>query len=144
MGLEGQFRLSIHNLIASETFPNLCNLSLYHTFMTRKALAAEQDSLLLIIPVCAPITLPLPKSDITRVGALHCSCLIYNLFQTSPVLSLPFYRTRLLTLSTCSFQTESADEWSYQKGLEGGWIPSDPSERLYPGLCSNSSTNSTA
>lgn len=32
-------------------------------------------------------------------------------------------------------QTESADEWSYQKGLEGGWIPRDPSQRLYPGLC---------
>ncbi|KAH9959611.1 glycoside hydrolase superfamily [Russula dissimulans] len=32
-------------------------------------------------------------------------------------------------------QTESADEWSYQKGLEGGWIPQDPSQRLYPGLC---------
>lgn len=33
-------------------------------------------------------------------------------------------------------QTESADEWSYQKGLEGGWIPQNPSQRLYPGLCS--------
>ncbi|KAH9986248.1 glycoside hydrolase superfamily, partial [Russula vinacea] len=32
-------------------------------------------------------------------------------------------------------QTESADEWSYQMGLEGGWIPQDPSQRLYPGLC---------
>lgn len=33
-------------------------------------------------------------------------------------------------------QAENADEWSYQKGLEGGWIPSDPTQRLYPGLCS--------
>jgi len=34
-----------------------------------------------------------------------------------------------------TWKTESADEWSYQKGLEGGWIPQDPSQRLYPGLC---------
>src|SRR6266404_8390789 len=27
------------------------------------------------------------------------------------------------------WQTESADEWSYQMGLEGGWIPQDPTER---------------
>ena len=36
-------------------------------------------------------------------------------------------------------QTENADEWSYQKGLEGGWIPQDPSQRLYPGLCDSGS-----
>ena len=36
-------------------------------------------------------------------------------------------------------QAESADEWSYQKGLEGGWIPQDPSQRLYPGLCDSGS-----
>jgi hypothetical protein len=36
-------------------------------------------------------------------------------------------------------QTESADEWSYQKGLDGGWIPQDPSQRLYPGLCNGGS-----
>ncbi|KAJ3815516.1 glycoside hydrolase [Lentinula aff. lateritia] len=35
--------------------------------------------------------------------------------------------------------TESADEWSYQKGLEGGWIPADPTQRMYPDPCSNSS-----
>lgn len=34
-------------------------------------------------------------------------------------------------------QAENADEWSYQKGMEGGWIPQDPTERLYPGLCDN-------
>ncbi|EJD06576.1 glycoside hydrolase family 5 protein [Fomitiporia mediterranea MF3/22] len=38
-----------------------------------------------------------------------------------------------------TWKTESADEWSYQKGLEGGWIPQDPTERLYPGLCNNTS-----
>ncbi|KAI0250270.1 glycoside hydrolase [Lactifluus subvellereus] len=34
-----------------------------------------------------------------------------------------------------TWKTEGADEWSYKKGLEGGWIPQDPSQRLYPGLC---------
>ena len=38
------------------------------------------------------------------------------------------------------WQTESADEWSYQKGLEGGWIPQDPTQRLYPGLCNGTSS----
>ncbi|EPQ54092.1 glycoside hydrolase [Gloeophyllum trabeum ATCC 11539] len=33
------------------------------------------------------------------------------------------------------WKTESADDWSYQKGLEGGWIPQDPSDRLYPDIC---------
>ncbi|KIJ50980.1 glycoside hydrolase family 5 protein [Sphaerobolus stellatus SS14] len=35
-----------------------------------------------------------------------------------------------------AWKTEEADEWSYQKGLEGGWIPQDPSQRLYPSICS--------
>jgi len=39
----------------------------------------------------------------------------------------------LLFLRT--WKAEEADEWSYQKGLEGGWIPKDPSERLYPKIC---------
>ena len=30
---------------------------------------------------------------------------------------------------------ENADDWSYQKGLEGGWIPQDPTDRLYPDIC---------
>jgi aryl-phospho-beta-D-glucosidase BglC (GH1 family) len=34
-----------------------------------------------------------------------------------------------------TWKTESTDEWSYQKGLAGGWIPKDPSQRLYPGIC---------
>jgi len=34
-----------------------------------------------------------------------------------------------------AWKTESADEWSYEKGLAGGWIPQDPTERMYPGLC---------
>lgn len=32
-------------------------------------------------------------------------------------------------------QAENADEWSYQKGLAGGWIPKDPSDRMYPNIC---------
>jgi len=35
-----------------------------------------------------------------------------------------------------ALQAENADEWSYQRGLEGGWIPKDPTERLYPDICS--------
>ncbi|KAF8071947.1 glycoside hydrolase family 5 protein [Lyophyllum atratum] len=34
-----------------------------------------------------------------------------------------------------TWKAENADEWSYQKGLEGGWIPRDPTNRLYPGIC---------
>lgn len=32
-------------------------------------------------------------------------------------------------------QAENADEWSYQKGLEGGWIPQDPTDLLYSDMC---------
>ncbi|KAF8149962.1 glycoside hydrolase family 5 protein [Crassisporium funariophilum] len=35
-----------------------------------------------------------------------------------------------------TWKAENADEWSYQKGLEGGWIPQDPTNRMYPNLCS--------
>ncbi|KAI0077909.1 glycoside hydrolase family 5 protein [Panus rudis PR-1116 ss-1] len=35
-----------------------------------------------------------------------------------------------------TWKAENADDWSYQKGLEGGWIPQDPDDRLYPNLCS--------
>ncbi|EIN04828.1 glycoside hydrolase family 5 protein [Punctularia strigosozonata HHB-11173 SS5] len=34
-----------------------------------------------------------------------------------------------------TWKAENADEWSYQKGLEGGWIPQDPTDRLYPDIC---------
>ena len=34
-------------------------------------------------------------------------------------------------------QAENADDWSYQKGVEGGWIPKDPTDRLYPDICSS-------
>ncbi|KAH6913081.1 glycoside hydrolase family 5 protein [Coprinopsis sp. MPI-PUGE-AT-0042] len=37
-----------------------------------------------------------------------------------------------------TWKAENADEWSYQKGLEGGWIPQDPTDRLYPDICSRS------
>ncbi|KAG8746228.1 exo-1,3-beta-glucanase [Ceratobasidium sp. 423] len=30
-----------------------------------------------------------------------------------------------------TWKTESADEWSYSKGLEGGWIPKDPTNHIY-------------
>ncbi|PPQ76322.1 hypothetical protein CVT24_008381 [Panaeolus cyanescens] len=34
-----------------------------------------------------------------------------------------------------TWKAEDADEWSYQKGLEGGWIPQDPTSRKYPNIC---------
>ncbi|THV07412.1 glycoside hydrolase family 5 protein [Dendrothele bispora CBS 962.96] len=34
-----------------------------------------------------------------------------------------------------TWKAENADEWSYQRGLEGGWLPQDPTERLYPNIC---------
>ena len=39
---------------------------------------------------------------------------------------------------TFSRQAEDADDWSYQRGLEGGWIPQDPTNRMYPDICSSS------
>ncbi|KAH8118016.1 glycoside hydrolase family 5 protein [Phellopilus nigrolimitatus] len=38
-----------------------------------------------------------------------------------------------------TWKAENADEWSYQKGLAGGWIPQDPTEKLYPGICNDTS-----
>ncbi|KAI0635955.1 glycoside hydrolase [Trametes polyzona] len=35
-----------------------------------------------------------------------------------------------------TWKAENADDWSYQRGLEGGWIPQDPTDRMYPNLCS--------
>ncbi|KAF8896377.1 glycoside hydrolase family 5 protein [Infundibulicybe gibba] len=35
-----------------------------------------------------------------------------------------------------TWKAENADEWSYQKGLEAGWIPQDPTNRMYPHICS--------
>ncbi|PPQ76324.1 hypothetical protein CVT24_008383 [Panaeolus cyanescens] len=34
-----------------------------------------------------------------------------------------------------TWKAENADEWSYQKGLEGGWIPMDPTDRKFPNIC---------
>ena len=36
-----------------------------------------------------------------------------------------------------TWKVEDADDWSYQRGLEGGWIPQDPSDRMYPDICSS-------
>ena len=35
-----------------------------------------------------------------------------------------------------TWKTESADEWSYSAGLQYGWIPRDPTQRIYPNICS--------
>ncbi|ESK85922.1 glycoside hydrolase family 5 protein [Moniliophthora roreri MCA 2997] len=34
-----------------------------------------------------------------------------------------------------TWKAENADEWSYQAGLRNGWIPQNPSERRFPGIC---------
>jgi len=34
-----------------------------------------------------------------------------------------------------TWKTESADEWSYSAGLKYGWIPQDPTQRMYPSIC---------
>ncbi|KAF9507650.1 glycoside hydrolase family 5 protein [Hydnum rufescens UP504] len=34
-----------------------------------------------------------------------------------------------------TWKNESADDWSYLAGLNGGWIPHNPSERLYGNIC---------
>ena len=45
-----------------------------------------------------------------------------------------FHRRRVPT--NTFVQAEVADDWSYEKGLEGGWIPQNPSNRMYPNICS--------
>jgi len=34
-----------------------------------------------------------------------------------------------------TWKAEQVDEWSYQAGLANGWIPRDPTDLLYPGIC---------
>lgn len=34
-----------------------------------------------------------------------------------------------------TWKAESADDWSYQAGLAGGWIPSNPSVKMYGNQC---------
>lgn len=34
-----------------------------------------------------------------------------------------------------TWKMEAADEWSYVKGVEYGWIPANPTERKHPDLC---------
>ncbi|TFK23601.1 glycoside hydrolase [Coprinopsis marcescibilis] len=34
-----------------------------------------------------------------------------------------------------TWKAENADEWSYQRGITGGWIPQDPTDRIYPDIC---------
>ncbi|KAH9980769.1 exo-1-3-beta-glucanase [Russula compacta] len=36
-----------------------------------------------------------------------------------------------------TWKTEQADEWSYQAGLNYGWIPSNPTSRQYSNICGN-------
>lgn len=52
-----------------------------------------------------------------------------------------FWEAQTLTYETqrgwiqWTWKTEEADEWSYQAGLENGWIPRNPTEREYPNIC---------
>lgn len=34
-----------------------------------------------------------------------------------------------------TWKTEDADEWSYQAGLQYGWIPQNPTNYMYPNIC---------
>ncbi|TFK84199.1 glycoside hydrolase family 5 protein [Polyporus arcularius HHB13444] len=34
-----------------------------------------------------------------------------------------------------TWKAERADDWSYQAGLAGGWIPQNPTQRQYPNIC---------
>jgi glucan 1,3-beta-glucosidase len=34
-----------------------------------------------------------------------------------------------------TWKAENADDWSYQAGLANGYIPMDPTDRLYPNVC---------
>ncbi|KAF8992505.1 exo-beta-1,3-glucanase [Cyathus striatus] len=34
-----------------------------------------------------------------------------------------------------TWKTENADEWSYQAGLENGWIPHDPTDLIHRDIC---------
>lgn len=34
-----------------------------------------------------------------------------------------------------TWKAEEADEWSYQAGLEYGWIPENPTDYIYPNIC---------
>jgi len=34
-----------------------------------------------------------------------------------------------------TWKAENADEWSYQAGLKGGWIPQNPTTRQFPNIC---------
>jgi len=34
-----------------------------------------------------------------------------------------------------TWKAENSAEWSYQIGLQEGWIPEDPTQRLYPNIC---------
>ncbi|KAI0695614.1 exo-beta-1,3-glucanase [Cytidiella melzeri] len=34
-----------------------------------------------------------------------------------------------------TWKAESADDWSYQAGLAGGWIPQNPTSLMYPNIC---------
>ena len=34
-----------------------------------------------------------------------------------------------------TWKTESADDWSYQAGLQYGWIPQNPTNFQFPGIC---------
>ncbi|KAF5366221.1 hypothetical protein D9758_005707 [Tetrapyrgos nigripes] len=42
-----------------------------------------------------------------------------------------------------TWKLENADDWSYQAGLENGWIPRNPDERLYPNICQPNSLDSS-
>ncbi|KAI5477223.1 hypothetical protein MNV49_006596 [Pseudohyphozyma bogoriensis] len=57
-------------------------------------------------------------------------------------------QTTVFEASTCGYimwawKTESAADWSWQAGVQGGWIPQDPTERLYGDQCNTTATTTS-
>lgn len=78
--------------------------------------------------------------DLESESSLHVSFPFLSLlFSLSGFGRLHFSRWRLAL--TCAdklilIQAENADDWSYQAGIKGGWIPAtDPAQKIYGNLC---------
>lgn len=41
---------------------------------------------------------------------------------------------------TWKVEPGNSDEWSYKLGLQYGWIPQDPTNKMYPDICSGSAS----
>ncbi|KAK0189581.1 exo-beta-1,3-glucanase [Armillaria mellea] len=75
----------------------------------------------------------------TRVG--DCGCKTGSMTSFSEeykVFLRKYWEAQVITYKNWihwTWKAESADDWSYQAGLVGGWIPRNATERLYPVIC---------